>query len=62
LWVGLWASLGYAAGDRIVTIYRQIGRYELYLGAALVLLVAAAITRHLLRRRRGAGIGGRPVP
>jgi membrane protein DedA with SNARE-associated domain len=62
LWVALWSSLGYAAGDHIATIYRQISRYELYLLAALVVLVAAVITRRLLRRRRHAGVGGRPVP
>lgn len=51
LWVGLWAGLGYAAGDHIATVYRQVNRYSLYLLAVVVLLTAALVVRTLLRRR-----------
>ncbi|WP_225848075.1 DedA family protein [Streptomyces sp. HPF1205] len=51
LWVGLWAGLGYAAGDHIATVYREVNRYSLYLLAVVVLLAAALVVRTLLRRR-----------
>jgi membrane protein DedA with SNARE-associated domain len=51
LWVGFWVTLGYVAGNHIITIYDQITRYSLYLLIALVVLVAALIARWLLRRR-----------
>ena len=51
LWVGVWSSLGYAAGNHIGAIYTQITRYELYLLIALAVLLAALAARHLLRRR-----------
>jgi membrane protein DedA with SNARE-associated domain len=54
LWVALWAPLGYLAGDHIGTIYADIVRYSLYLLIALAVLVAAWITRAVLRRRRRA--------
>ncbi len=55
LWVGLWVSLGYLAGNNISTIYRYITRYSLYAAIALVVIIAALIARHLVRRRRSAG-------
>ena len=51
LWVGVWVTLGYVAGNHIITIYDQITRYSLYLLIALVVVVAALIARWLLRRR-----------
>jgi len=54
LWVALWAPLGYLAGDHIGTIYSDIVRYSLYLLIAVAVLVAAWITRAVLRRRRRA--------
>ena len=67
LWVGVWVSLGYLAGNHITAIYGQITRYSLYLLIAAAVAVAAFITRHLLRRRRasprpaaGPGRGGQP--
>ncbi len=51
LWVGVWVSLGYLAGNYITTIYEQITRYSLYLLIALVVAVAAFITWRLWRRR-----------
>ena len=54
LWVALWAPLGYLAGNHIGTIYTDVVRYSLYLLIALGVLVAAWITRAVLRRRRRA--------
>jgi len=54
LWVGLWAPVGYLAGDHIGTIYGDIVRYSLYVLIGLGVLVAAWITRAVLRRRRRA--------
>lgn len=52
LWVGVWAGLGDLTGTHITAIYEQIHRYQLYAPIALGLVLAALITRHLLRRRR----------
>ena len=54
LWVGVWASVGYLAGDHIETIYDQVTRYSLYALIAGAVLVAALIARAVLRRRRRA--------
>jgi membrane protein DedA with SNARE-associated domain len=51
LWVGVWVTLGYLAGNHIITIYDQITRYSLYLLIVLVVAVVALIARWLLRRR-----------
>jgi len=53
LWVAVWAPLGYLAGDHIGTIYADATRYSLYLLIALVVVLAAWITRTVWRRRRG---------
>jgi membrane protein DedA with SNARE-associated domain len=52
LWVGMWAGLGYLAGNHITAIYEQVHRYQLYALLALGLVLVALIIRHLLRRRR----------
>jgi membrane protein DedA with SNARE-associated domain len=52
LWVGVWAGLGYLAGNHITAIYEQIHRYQLYALLAIGTAFAALIIRHLLRRRR----------
>jgi membrane protein DedA with SNARE-associated domain len=61
LWVGLWVSVGYLAGNHITTIYEQITRYSLYLLIALAVAVAALIgwrvRRHLRERRERAEAG-----
>src|SRR6516162_7262037 len=54
LWVGVWAPLGYLAGDHIGTIYATATRYSLYLLIALVVVLAALIARAVWRRRRGS--------
>jgi membrane protein DedA with SNARE-associated domain len=52
LWVGLWAGLGYTAGNHIIAIYKEVNRYSAYLLVALGLLAAALVIRAVLRRRR----------
>jgi len=52
LWVGVWAPIGYLAGDHIGTIYAEATRYSLYLLIALLLLLAAWIVRTVRRRGR----------
>ncbi len=51
LWVGLWVSLGYLAGNHITALYNQITRYSLYVLIALAVAVAAFIGWRLWRRR-----------
>ncbi len=46
LWVGLWATVGYFAGNHVAALYAQGRRYELYLGIAVVVLILAVIFRH----------------
>lgn len=50
LWVGVWVTVGDLAGSHIGTLYRQLTRYELYLGIAIVVLLLAVIARHVHRR------------
>jgi len=59
LWVGVWASVGYLAGDHIQTIYDGVTRYSLYGLIALAVVVVALIVRAVLRRRRRSSAGGR---
>jgi membrane protein DedA with SNARE-associated domain len=53
LWVGLWTTLGYLAGNNLGPIYDQFHRYEIYFGIAVGVLVLGLIARWLVRRRRG---------
>ncbi|WP_269859103.1 DedA family protein [Streptomyces sp. RPT161] len=50
LWVGLWVTVGGLAGQHINTLYPAIQRYELYLLAALALLVVFLVVRRWRRR------------
>lgn len=52
IWVGAWASAGDLAGRHIAVIYEQVTRYLLYVLIALVMAVAALITRRVIIRRR----------
>lgn len=52
LWVATWSAVGYFAGDNLTAIYDQLKRYELYLLAALGVLVVVLIGRWLWRRNR----------
>ncbi len=52
LWVGVWVSVGYLAGNHITAIYNQITRYSLYVLIALAVAVIAFIAWHLRRRAK----------
>ena len=52
LWVGVWAGLGYLAGDHVAAVYSWLHRYQLYGLAAAGLVLAALTVWWLLRRRR----------
>jgi membrane protein DedA with SNARE-associated domain len=54
LWVATWVSLGYLAGDHIEAIYTDASRYSLYVLIALVVALAAYITRRMTRAKRPA--------
>jgi membrane protein DedA with SNARE-associated domain len=54
LWVAVWISAGYLAGDHITAIYQDMSKYLLYVLIALALAIAALILRHILHRRRTA--------
>jgi membrane protein DedA with SNARE-associated domain len=64
LWVGVWSSVGYLAGNHIGVIYSTVTRYTLYLLIALVLVALALIVRTAQRRRRtqAADAGDNAVP
>jgi membrane protein DedA with SNARE-associated domain len=51
LWVAVWTSAGYLAGDHIQTIYTEVTRYSLYLLIALAVVGVALIARATIRRR-----------
>jgi membrane protein DedA with SNARE-associated domain len=54
VWVAVWVSAGYLAGDHINAIYRDATRYSAYvLGAVVVVLAAYISWRVWSRRRRG---------
>ena len=54
VWVAVWVSAGYLAGDHINAIYRDATRYSAYVLATVVaLLVAYVAWRMRSRRRRG---------
>lgn len=52
LWVGLWTTLAYLAGNHITTIYAEVNRYLLYVVSAAAVVVAGLALRHVMRRRR----------
>ncbi|MGH3158577.1 MAG: DedA family protein [Streptosporangiaceae bacterium] len=54
VWVAVWVSVGYLAGDHITVIYQDMTKYLLYVLIALAVAVAALILRHVLHRRRAA--------
>jgi membrane protein DedA with SNARE-associated domain len=51
LWVGVWTSVGYFAGDHIDAVYNTVTRYITYFALALGLVVIAYITRRVVRAR-----------
>lgn len=54
VWVAVWVSAGYFAGDHINAIYHDTTRYSAYVLAAVVVLLAAYVTWRLRNRRRRA--------
>jgi membrane protein DedA with SNARE-associated domain len=54
LWVAVWVSAGYLAGDHIAAIYHDVTRYLLYVLIAVAVALAAVIAWHVLHRRRAA--------
>jgi hypothetical protein len=64
LWVGVWVSVGYLAGNHITAIYNQITRYSLYVLIAAAVAVAAFVVWHLRRRakRRAARSAAATAP
>lgn len=52
VWVGVWVSAGYLAGDHINTIYRDATRYSAYVLAAVVVVLAAYLSWRVRNRRR----------
>ena len=54
LWVGLWVTVGYLAGNHITSIYDTARRYELYLLAAIAAGVVILAIRYVRRRRAAA--------
>jgi len=54
VWVAVWVSAGYLAGDHINAIYRDATRYSAYVLAAVVVLLVAYIGWRVWSRRRRA--------
>jgi membrane protein DedA with SNARE-associated domain len=52
LWVAVWTSVGYFAGDNITSIYNTVSKYTLYVAIALVVLILAWIARRVWRKRK----------
>ena len=52
LWVGVWATAGYLAGDHLKAIEATISRYEVYAIVLAVLLVIAYAFWHVRRIRK----------
>lgn len=52
LWVGVWSTVGYFAGNHINTVLDQAHRYSLYLAVAVVVAVLVLIVRTVRRRHR----------
>jgi membrane protein DedA with SNARE-associated domain len=51
-WTAVWTALGYTAGSDIGPLYREALRYQLWLLAAVALVIVALLIRALVRRRR----------
>lgn len=52
VWVTVWVSAGYLAGDHIEALYKDISRYSVYLLIALVMLLAGYLLFRLSKRRK----------
>lgn len=54
LWVGLWTTVGYTAGNHIDAVYHQVVHYEIYFAVAVVVVFLAYLGRRLWARHRKA--------
>jgi membrane protein DedA with SNARE-associated domain len=54
LWVTLWTSVGYLAGNHIVAIYDTLNRYLWFAVGGLVVLAVGYAILHIRQRRRNA--------
>jgi membrane protein DedA with SNARE-associated domain len=54
LWVGVWLTVGYVSGNHIDAVYSTISRYILYVVAAILVVIALLVIRHLRRRHAGS--------
>ncbi len=52
LWVGLWTTVGYFAGDHITSIYNAVTKYTLYVLIAAGVVLLAWIAWRVYRHRR----------
>lgn len=52
VWVAVWVSAGYLAGDHINAIYRDATRYSAYVLAAAAVLLAVYVSWRVWTRRR----------
>jgi len=59
LWVGVWASVGYLAGNHITAIYNAVSRYSLYALIALAVVVTVLTIRAAVRAHRKISSGYR---
>ena len=57
LWVGVWTTVGYAAGSHLNSLYNQLAGYEIYLGIAAGVLVLVYIGHKVWRRDHPATKG-----
>jgi len=57
LWIAVWGTVGYVAGDHITVIYARATEYSVYLLIALVLVAGALTVRYVVRRRRAGQPG-----
>jgi membrane protein DedA with SNARE-associated domain len=58
LWIAVWGTVGYLAGDHITAVYARATKYSLYLLIALVVVAAVLAVRYIVRRRRASQPGG----
>jgi membrane protein DedA with SNARE-associated domain len=60
LWVAVWTSVGYFAGNNITSIYNAVSRYTLFVAIAIVVLIVGWIAWRVWRKRKERA--GTPVP
>jgi membrane protein DedA with SNARE-associated domain len=56
LWVCVWVTAGYVAGDNIGPIYKTVTRYEWYAVTVIALLIVGFIVRFIWKRKTHASM------